>query len=78
MLQEVFETPALFLEERKIKAVEFNQWCHHNHLVFANGTSADLMRLGHPYGVLPAVESLPTFQGRKILLWPALPHLKKA
>jgi hypothetical protein len=36
MLQEVFETPALFLEERKIKAVEFNQWCHHNHLPRTN------------------------------------------
>jgi hypothetical protein len=69
MLQEVFASPALFLEERKKKAVEFNQWCHHNHLVFVNGTSADLMRVGRPYGVIPAIELLPTFQGRKILLW---------
>jgi hypothetical protein len=62
MLQEVSETPALFLEERKKKAVEFSQWCHYSRLGFANGTSADLMRIGRPYGVLPAVESLQLFR----------------
>jgi hypothetical protein len=69
MLDEVFKTPALFLEQRKEKAVNFNQWCHHHHLVFANGTSADLLRLGRPYGVLPTVYSLPSFQSRKILVF---------
>jgi hypothetical protein len=68
MLEEVFDSPALFLEQRKEKAVNFNQWCHYNHLIFSNGTSADLMRLGRPYGVLPSVYSLPSFQSRKILV----------
>jgi hypothetical protein len=68
MLSEVYDTPALFLETRKEKAVNFNQWCHYNHLVFANGTSADLLRVRRPYGIMPAVLSLPSFQSRKILV----------
>jgi hypothetical protein len=67
MTQEVFE-PSLFLENRKAFAVNFSQWCHHNHFRFANGTSADLMRTSRPFGAMPALLDVPTTQGRDILL----------
>jgi hypothetical protein len=68
MWAEVMNTPSDFLENRKTIAVNFAQWCHHNHLKFANGTSADMMRVARPYGILPAVYDTPVTHARKILL----------
>jgi hypothetical protein len=65
---EVFENPTTFLERRKDYGVVFSQYCHHRHLVFSNGTSADLFRIDRPFGVYPFLSALPSFRARFVLL----------
>jgi hypothetical protein len=68
IIEEVLDSPATFLENRKDYAVTFSQFCHHHHLVFANGTSADLFRVDRPFGVYPFVSELPSYRTRPALL----------
>jgi hypothetical protein len=68
MLEEVLDRPGQFLENWKEIAVNFSQWCHHNHYRFTNGTSADLLRISRPYGVMPVLYDVPTTHTNKILL----------
>ncbi len=68
MWDEVMNTPSQFLENRKTIAVNFAQWCHHNHLRFSNESSADMMRMTRPYGILPVVCDIPSIHARKILV----------
>ncbi len=67
MWEDVTLHPAQFLSERKLMAVHFSQWCHYNHLVFINGSSADLMRRSRPFGIMPAISSIPVPQARSMM-----------
>jgi hypothetical protein len=62
-----FEHPAQFLSERRKWGIEFSRYCHREHLLFTNGRSSDMFRLGRPFGMFPAVYDLPIEQSRVLL-----------
>jgi hypothetical protein len=68
LLSHVLEDPATLLGERKSIAIEFSQWCHHRHLVFVNGTSADDFRVDRPFGIMPVIADYPTFRTKNVML----------
>ncbi len=68
MASEVLDHPATFLENRREYAVTFSQFCHHRHLIFTNGTSADFFRVDRPFGVYPFLSELPSYRTRPALL----------
>jgi hypothetical protein len=69
MTDEVFATPAQFLERRKEYGIQFAQYCHYHHLATPNGSSADFFRVNRPFGVLPFLTELPSHQSRYVLLF---------
>jgi hypothetical protein len=68
LLLQVFEDPASFLGEGKQVAIVFSEWCHHRHMTFANGTSADDFRVGRPFGIMPVIADFPTFRTRNLMM----------
>lgn len=69
LVDEVTQTPIQFLERRKEYGIVFSQYCHHHHLTFANGSSADFFRIDRPFGVLPFLAQLPSHRARFPLLF---------
>jgi hypothetical protein len=68
LTDEVLASPATFLEQRKDYGIVFSQFCHHRHLIFTNGTSADYFRIDRPFGVYPFLSSTPSYRARFVLL----------
>ncbi len=64
---ELVETPASFLGQRREWGLRFSQWCHTNHLVFVNGTSADIFRYERPFGMYPVIFDMNVGRARPIL-----------
>ncbi len=51
--QEVFQNGVQFLSERRLRAVEFSQYCFREHTNTPSGTSADQLRRCRPFGIFP-------------------------
>ncbi len=65
----VMNNPASFLGERKEWGVHFSRWCHEQHHMFANGSSADMFRMERPFGLFPVVYDLPVEKSRILLIF---------
>ncbi len=52
---EILRDPASFLGQRRDWGRRFSEWCHANHLVFVNGTSADYFRYERSFGMYPFI-----------------------
>ncbi len=64
---EVMSSPGSFLSNRKERGAIFTNWCHNNHLTFANGSSADYFRVDRPFGIYPVIFDRPTNRVRWLL-----------
>ncbi len=67
LLRDILSDPATYLGRRRDFSVQFNEWCHQNHLVHANGSSADFFRVDRPYGMYPFLFDLPISRTRAAL-----------
>jgi hypothetical protein len=67
LLNVVTRDSAAYLGKRRDFSVEFNKWCHAEHLIHANGSSADYFRIGRPYGMYPFLFDLPIGRARAAL-----------
>jgi hypothetical protein len=67
LLDIVVRSPGDYLGKRKDYGIKFNQWCHFNHLIHANGTSADLFRVDRPFGMYPFMLDMPINRARPAL-----------
>jgi hypothetical protein len=50
---EALNQGATFVGERKIKGVEFSQFCFHSHLNVPTGRSSDQIKRMRPFGIFP-------------------------
>ncbi len=64
---ELIRDPASFLGRRREWGLRFSEWCHTNHLVFVNGTSADYFRYERRFGMYPLIFDLNVGRVRSVL-----------
>jgi hypothetical protein len=60
----VWDSPQVVLAERKEFGVSFSQYCFHQHLNLARGTSADEIRKLQPFGIYPFLLKTPPARSR--------------
>jgi hypothetical protein len=65
---EVTTRPSEFLGDRRNWGIRFSEWCHSNHLVHVNGTSADFFRIERPFGMYPFIFDLSVMNVRSALV----------
>ncbi len=53
-----------YVENRKVAAVSFSQYCFHNHLNIHRGTSGDDFRARKPFGIYPFLFASSPFESR--------------
>jgi hypothetical protein len=66
--RELADRPSEFLGQRRDWGARFSEWCHINHLVHINGTSADFFRFERPFGMYPFLFDMPVIRARPALI----------